>query len=91
MSTWIVIAIIWVLQIGDLWSTRNALRRPGVREGNPLVRGMGLLAAKILAGSVMTLALVWAGPFSLGTLLVLVGPVCVWYIWVIRHNLRLAA
>jgi hypothetical protein len=91
MTTGIVIAIMWLLQFGDFWSTRRALRRPQVREGNPLVRGMGLVAAKLLAGSLMTIALLWAGPVSLLQLLIFVGPLCAWYIWVIYHNVTVSA
>ncbi len=46
-----------VLQAGDLFSTRMALRIPGVLELNPLVREFGLWPAKLLVlGLILLLA-----------------------------------
>jgi hypothetical protein len=40
--------VLALLQAGDLFSTRMALRIPGVMELNPLVRELGLWQAKLL-------------------------------------------
>lgn len=46
-----------VLQAGDLFSTRMALRIPGVLELNPLVREFGLWPAKLVVlGLILLLA-----------------------------------
>ena len=50
--------ILCVLQVGDLFSTRLALKIPGVMELNPLVRGFGLWQAKLLVFGLIVL-LAW--------------------------------
>jgi hypothetical protein len=40
--------VLGLLQVGDLLSTRMALKIPGVMELNPLVRELGLWPAKLL-------------------------------------------
>lgn len=40
--------VLAVLQAGDVFSTRMALKIPGVMELNPLVRELGLWPAKLL-------------------------------------------
>jgi hypothetical protein len=50
--------ILCLLQVGDLFSTRLALRVPGVMELNPLVREFGLWPAKLLVCGILVL-LVW--------------------------------
>jgi hypothetical protein len=40
--------VLALLQAGDLFSTRMALKVPGVMELNPLVRELGLWPAKLL-------------------------------------------
>jgi hypothetical protein len=50
--------ILCLLQVGDLFSTRLALKVPGVMELNPLVRGFGLWQAKLLVFGLIVL-LAW--------------------------------
>jgi hypothetical protein len=47
--------ILCLLQVGDLFSTRLALKVPGVMELNPLVRGFGLWQAKLLVFGLIVL------------------------------------
>ena len=44
----IVLAVLLLLQAGDLVSTRLALAVPGVVELNPVVRDLGLWPAKLI-------------------------------------------
>jgi hypothetical protein len=50
--------ILCLLQLGDLFSTRLALKVPGVIELNPLVREFGLWQAKVLVFGLIVL-LAW--------------------------------
>lgn len=50
--------ILCLLQVGDLFSTRLALKIPGVMELNPLVREFGLWPAKLLVFGLIVL-LAW--------------------------------
>ncbi len=50
--------VLGVLQLGDLFSTRMAMKVPGVLELNPLVRGLGLWDAKLVA-VVLIVLLAW--------------------------------
>jgi Domain of unknown function (DUF5658) len=50
--------ILCLLQVGDLFSTRLALKVPGVMELNPLVREFGLWQAKLLVFGLIVL-LAW--------------------------------
>ena len=50
--------ILCLLQLGDLFSTRLALKVPGVIELNPLVREFGLWQAKMLVFGLIVL-LAW--------------------------------
>ena len=50
--------ILCLLQLGDLFSTRLALKVPGVVELNPLVREFGLWQAKLLVFGLIVL-LAW--------------------------------
>jgi hypothetical protein len=50
--------ILCILQAGDLFSTRLAMKIPGVMELNPLVRDFGLWQAKLLVFGLIVL-LAW--------------------------------
>ncbi len=50
--------VLGVLQLGDLFSTRMAMKVPGVLELNPIVRRLGLWDAKLLAVALIVL-LAW--------------------------------
>ena len=50
--------ILCLLQAGDFFSTRMALKIPGVVELNPLVRDLGLWPAKLLVFGLIVL-LAW--------------------------------
>ena len=54
----IPLLILCLLQLGDLFSTRLALKVPGVIELNPLVREFGLWQAKVLVFGLIVL-LAW--------------------------------
>lgn len=54
----IPVLVLGVLQAADLFSTRVALKIPGITELNPLVRDLGLWQAKLLVLGLIVL-LVW--------------------------------
>lgn len=62
LLTWnqkiVPLLVLSVLQAADLFSTRIALRIPGITELNPLVRDLGLWQAKLLVLGLVVL-LVW--------------------------------
>ncbi len=53
------ILVLCLLQVGDLISTRMALRVPGVLELNPLVRELGLWQAKLTVLVLIVLLAYW--------------------------------
>lgn len=85
MRIFSVAVLLCLCQLGDYLTTRLGLAA-GARERNPLVRRVGLLPTKILAG-ILTVLPLWSlrdHPI-LG---VYVGAVVMGYGWVIWNNLR---
>ena len=101
MQGWIILAaaIAALLQIGDAATTVAALRLPGTRERNRLVRWLierlglvgGVAAAKLVAATALVLLLLLPTGAGEGALLAALALLCVFYGWVVAHNLRVIA
>lgn len=89
--SWVLI----ILNVADAITTYIALSKDGVTEGNPIIKYLidriGVIGALLLAkGSVVVFLLV----ITLnGTVMPiwLVGPLVVFYIWVVINNIKIAS
>lgn len=71
--------LLLVLQVADYASTRAVLSAGG-REANPVVRKLGLLPSKLLAGAIAVPLFLYDVPLALGAL-------CLLYAAVVTNNL----
>lgn len=85
-----LVYLLITLQVLDLLTTVVALRKPGLKEGNPYLRWLmdriGVVPALLVVKGCLIVFLFWAVPLMhIGVVVAL----CVLYVVVVANNLRL--
>ena len=91
---WTLVAILGLLQIGDIWTTYTALSDPSMRlkEKNPLIQffidRLGLLPGLIVPKGLFVAIVWWLGAPTWSHVAVF-ALLCGFYIWLVHNNYKL--